>query len=196
MTEKFRTIVADPPWPYKRKWNNGANAAKNFSGRAGALPMPYEEMEVSEIAALPVASLVHSDGAHLYLWTTNKFLHDAFHVAEAWGFHYSQLLVWAKTPGGKGLGGAFAQTAEYILFCRDRLPITNERLNSVWFNWKRTSVHSRKPPESLDLVEQVSPGPYVELFARDARLGWERWGNEAGSTIELGAVAPLAEERS
>ena len=186
---KYRTIVADPPWPYGRRWANGSNPSKGFTGKGGPRPLPYPTMTLDEIAALPVSDLIHGDGAHLYLWTTNRFLPDTFRIVEAWGFTYSQMLVWAKTPAGKGPGGAFAQNAEYAIFARAGLPITNDRVESVWFNWKRTSVHSRKPPAFLDLVEQVSPGPYVELFSRETapRFGWDYWGDQSLGTAEMAA---------
>jgi N6-adenosine-specific RNA methylase IME4 len=184
---QYRTIVADPPWRYNRKWNNGANAAKSFAGRGGALPMPYSEMTLAQIAALPVASLADPEGAHLYLWTTNKYLGDAFGVVKAWGFTCGQVLVWAKTPGGNALGDAFTSTTEFILFCRRGKIRPLRRINSTWFNWNRTSIHSRKPEAFQDLVEQVSPGPYLELFARRKRLNWDSWGNEVESDIALGA---------
>lgn len=187
---KYCTIVADPPWPYNRKWANNANPYARFAG-GEPLPLPYAAMSLAEIADLPIRSLMHEDGAHLYLWTTNRFLPDSFGILKAWGFAYSQLLVWCKTPRGKGPGGAFAQNAEFVLFARDRLPITNERVESVWFNWKRTSEHSKKPDAFLDLVESVSPGPYLELFARRNRLGWDTWGSEALEHIEMEAVSGL-----
>lgn len=186
MIGRYRTIVADPPWRYNRKWNNGANAGKSFSGAAGPLAMPYPEMTIAQIAALPVASLAAPD-CHLYLWTTNKYLREAFAVVDAWGFRFGQLLVWAKTPAGKGLGDAFTPTAEYILFCRRGTLRPRCRVASTWFNWKRTGVHSRKPEAFQDLVEQVSLGPYLELFARRPRLGWDVWGNEVESRIEMAA---------
>lgn len=176
----FRCIVADPPWPYG-KFNNGANDRKSFSG-GGALPLPYKAMTVQEIAALPVSGMA-DENAHLYLWTTSRYLPDAFAVMKAWGFRYSQTLVWAKTPGGLGLGGAFAPTTEFVLFGRrGKLPATR-RVNSTWWNWKRQNKHSRKPEEFQNMVESVSPGPYLELFARRKRPGWAVWGNEVESDI-------------
>lgn len=56
-----------------------------------------------------------------------------------------------------------------------RLPHTIERVDRNWWLWSR-SAHSVKPAAFMDLVEQVSPGPYVELFARQSRLGWDSWG--------------------
>jgi N6-adenosine-specific RNA methylase IME4 len=190
---KYHCIVCDPPWRYNRKWNNGASASsragfkkQSAASSKGTLAMPYPEMTTAQIAALPVADLAAAD-AHLYLWATNKFLHDAFHVAEAWGFRFGQLLVWAKTPAGKGLGDAFTPTAEFVLFCRRGTLRPRCRIDSTWFNWKRTLVHSKKPEHFLDMVEQVSPGPYLELFSRRHRLGWSVWGNEVESTIALAA---------
>jgi N6-adenosine-specific RNA methylase IME4 len=174
---KYRTIVADPPWAYDEGWPVGPEG-RRAAERAGVEPwartsLDYPSLSVPEIMALPVGQWAEAD-AHLYLWTTNRYLFDARAVAEAWGFRYSQLLVWAKTPMGKGPGGAFAQNAEYVLFCRrGRLPY-REKQDSVWFNWRRMGkAHSRKPEAFIDLVEQVSPGPYLEMFARRARFGWD-----------------------
>lgn len=55
------------------------------------------------------------------------------------------------------------------------VPSELEKIDTTWFGWPRTA-HSEKPPAFLDLVERVSPGPYVELFARAPRLGWDSWG--------------------
>lgn len=56
-----------------------------------------------------------------------------------------------------------------------RDPRILERVDRNWWEWPR-GPHSVKPPAFLDIVEQVSPGPYVELFARSPRLGWDSWG--------------------
>ena len=182
---RYRTIVADPPWAYPEGWPV-ARIPTGAIHDCRRTPLKYVSMTVSDIAALPVADLA-ADDAHLYLWTTNRYLRDAYEVVEAWGFRFAQLLVWAKTPMGKGPGGAFAQNAEYILFCRrGNLPHLN-KIESVWFNWRRTAKHSVKPDAMLDLVEQVSPAPRLELFARRARFGWDYWGNESLGTVELTA---------
>jgi N6-adenosine-specific RNA methylase IME4 len=183
----YSTIVADPPWPYRGTWGGSRipRGAVHDGRRRPATP--YRTMEVHAIAALPIADLA-ADASHLWLWTTNRFLFDAKAVAEAWGFRYAQLLVWAKTPMGKGPGGAFAQNAEYILFCRRGVLPHREKLDSVWFNWPRTAKHSRKPDAMQELVERVSPGPYLELFARRRRPGWHAWGNEVECDLELAAA--------
>jgi N6-adenosine-specific RNA methylase IME4 len=56
-----------------------------------------------------------------------------------------------------------------------REPQKRNRVDSSWWCWSR-GPHSVKPAGFLDIVEQVSPGPYVELFARQPRLGWDSWG--------------------
>jgi N6-adenosine-specific RNA methylase IME4 len=181
---RYRTIVADPPWHYDSWPTSPARIPKGaqFDGRR--TPIKYATMTVREIAALPVNDLAES-GCHVYLWTTNKYLRDGFDVLKAWGARYSQLLVWAKTPMGKGPGGAFAQNAEFILFGRIGSLAHMEKQESVWFNWPRTAVHSKKPDAFLDLVERVSPAPRLELFARRQRLGWDTWGDEALNHVEM-----------
>lgn len=184
----YSTIVIDPPWPQK---GAGALVGKEgFGDATGASKiMPYSTMTVAEIAALDIPGLA-SASAHLYLWTTNGFLHDAFHLLERWGFKYSTTLVWAKAPMGGGLGGAHGISTEFVLYARRGRPVTRSRGGSTWYQWKRPydsrgkPLHSAKPDELIDLVEQISTGPYCELFARRQRLGWDSWGHgyESGAT--------------
>jgi N6-adenosine-specific RNA methylase IME4 len=136
-------------------------------------------MTLDAIKTLDVESLAEPD-AHLYLWVPNAYLEHAPDVARAWGFRPSQTLVWCKTPRGIGLGGAFTNTAEFVLFARRGTLPALSRIDTSWFHWTRPhNAHSAKPEAFLDLVEAVSPGPYVELFARRNRLGWDTWGDEA-----------------
>jgi len=212
MGQRFRTIVADPPWQHASGGPRTAGAGQKAWRANGGQAAPYSLLSVDQIAALPVANLAEDD-AHLYLWTTNRFLRDAFEVAEAWGFRFSTVLTWCKTPMGLGPGGAYAITTEYLLFARRGKLAPLRRYDTSWFHFKRPHrggskrtgrggpIHSAKPDGFFEVIEQVSPGPYVELFARRSRLGWERWGDEADSTIELPVAAlssiPIeGEERS
>lgn len=74
-------------------------------------------MTLEEISALPVASLAPNH-AHLYLWTTNRYLRFSYGVAEAWGFKPSQTLVWCKKPRGIGPGGTFSNSTEFVIYAR------------------------------------------------------------------------------
>ena len=144
-------------------------------------------MTVEQIAALPVADLAEPD-AHLYLWTTQRYLLPAHNVALAWRFQPMKVLVWCKPPTGFAMGGTYGNACEFILFCRRGSLAASERVPRDWWEWPRTA-HSAKPEAFLDMVERVSPGPYVELFARRDRLGWDTWGNESLGTATLGEAA-------
>jgi N6-adenosine-specific RNA methylase IME4 len=191
----YATIVADPPWKVSAGRTIGAYEVRDGKQLFGvrnnaARKLAYPSMSVEQIKALQVEAIAALD-AHLYLWTVNRYLDEAFDVARAWGFKFSTLLTWAKNPMGGGLGGdAFGISTEYCLFCRRGSLSAKERIGTTWFNWKRPYKngypnHSAKPREFVDLVERVSPGPYVELFAREKRDGWHSWGNEVESDVAL-----------
>lgn len=184
---KYRTIVADPPWdmPVSGRWSGQGGNWAGYNGRTTRLP--YDVMPVSDIAALPVPELAEDD-AHLYLWVVNRYVEYAYRIAREWGFQPGQLLTWCKSPMGIGMGGAFTQTTEHVLFCRRGRLAPEQRVDSTWWQWKR-GAHSSKPEAFLDMVEQVSPGPYLELFARRNRLGWDTWGNESLEHISLGEAS-------
>jgi N6-adenosine-specific RNA methylase IME4 len=195
---RYRTIVADPPWHYA---STGVTPGAGFGtrGQLDKVALPYPTMTVDDIKALPVASIAERD-AHLYLWTTQAYLRDSFDVAEAWGFKVSATLAWCKRPTGLKLGGAFPASLEFVQFCRRGSLPTIGKADKRWWEWPRqgTSVargqtrghtHSAKPEAFLDIVEQVSPGPYVELFARRARFGWDYWGDQSLGTAEMGEAA-------
>ena len=177
----FRTIVADPPWKYG-KWGKASEKAFLVSGICEEtnkeIPMPYPTMSVDEICALKVGELA-ADDCDLYLWTTQKYLPDAFKVLAAWGFKYCQTLTWCKTPRGTGQGGLFCPTTEFLILGRKGKMPKKPRIDSTWWNVKRPhNSHSTKPEFFQDLIETVSDGPRLELFARRPRDGWTVWGNE------------------
>lgn len=267
---RYRTIVADPPWDH----SDGTGVDVRNGGEVTHLP--YSTLSLDAIAGLPVKDLSDNVGgdAHLYLWTTSRYLPDAYGIARGWGFHYRATLVWCKPSRGWSTGGTFQNNVEFALFCKrpgmtlrpDALPVTEfladvaeargitradvdafmgtsdmggwwlsrlphrcavptnqqwerlrlllgfgadmdeqvRRLNAQkgteradapqmaqtrWFAWNRCE-HSAKPEAFLDLVEQVSPGPYLELFARRQRLGWDTWGDEALEHVALNVVRP------
>ena len=178
---RYRAIVADPPWEYDR---TGLSFEDAESGRFVGHGLPYPSMSLSEIAALPVESLAAAD-SHLYLWTTQRYLWDARDITRYWGFRVAKVLVWCKPPHGFSMGGTFGNALEFVLFCRRGTLAAKTRVPRDWWEWSR-GAHSAKPEAFLDLVESVSPGPYLELFARRKRLGWDTWGNEALEHVELG----------
>ena len=165
---RYRTIVADPPWPYE-----------NESWGVGAVGDEYHTMTFEDICALPVTDWVERD-AHLYLWVTNAKLldYDYAQLVKAWGFSYKTLLPWHKTAC-LGIGHYYRGETEHVLFCtRGRAPIEPARRERNLFQAPR-GRHSTKPDAFFDMVERVSPGPYLEMFSRRARFGWQTWGNES-----------------
>lgn len=158
---KFGTIYADPPWLYGNQ------------GTRGATGDHYPGMTVEEIAALPVPSIV-ADNAHLHLWTTNAFLFDAKAIIEAWGFEYKSCFVWVKPQ--MGMGNYWRVSHEFCLLgVRGTAPF-GSRSEMSWAQWPR-GRHSAKPGRMYELIEKVSPGPFLEMFARERREKWSSWGN-------------------
>lgn len=195
---RYRTIV-DPPWPYK-------DVVAGSDGRSGGAALvgtikkdgtpsktvtsDYGAMSIAEICALrPPAA----DAAHLYLWTTNAFMCEAHEVARAWGFAPKTIVTWVKVhqddpckPSMK-TGYYFRGATEHIVFAvRGSMRLQLLNLPTV-FLWPRLP-HSVKPDASFDLIESASPGPYLEMFSRRARMGWDTWGNESLGHIEMGAA--------
>lgn len=189
---RYRTIVADPPWP--GKWEvgerNGGNG-KRYKGK----PLAYPLMTLEEIYALPVREWAEDD-AHLYLWIPDRLLIEgvAQRVMDAWGFTAGRIIVWwAKRNPGLGRFPRAAHEA-VVLGTRGQLPYSDTVANTASVqDWPQPyanggKLHSAKPDAMLDLVEQASPGPYLEMFARRARLGdWHYYGNESLETAEVAA---------
>lgn len=176
----FATILVDPPWPLQ-------------SGEKH-----YRTMSLTRIKALPVGTLAARD-AHLWLWTTNALLRTAYEVAEAWGFTVRSPLTWVKFR--LGLGGRYQlrNATEQLLFCtRGRAPL-GSRSQPTWFN-APVQEHSRKPAEQFAIIERVSPGPYLELFARrrpESNQPWAVWGDQVDSDIRIpGFAVPRYSERA
>lgn len=189
---KYRTIVADPPWPYPGGFKHSIATGRDHRWQPGTLEryeLPYESMSLDEIKALPVGRLADPDGSRLFLWTTNAYLRDAFDVMAAWGFRYGQTLVWHKVNAAPWAKSVAPNSADFILVGAKGKPGRNGKLVSAVIAHGVPKEHSRKPEVFLDLIEQVSPGPYVELFARRHRLGWDVWGNQSANTASLEPTA-------
>ena len=176
--KKYQTIYADPPWKYGI-WGKGSDNAK-VSGRARGIdiPIPYPTMSVDEICRMPV-SLLADTNCELYLWTTQKYLRDAFKVIVSWKFKYCQTITWCKKPRGLGQGGVYCPTTEFLLLARKGKMPKVRRIDSTWFLTKRPhNHHSKKPDFFRELIEKVTNEPRIELFARQETEGWDVWGNE------------------
>ena len=180
--KKYKTIVIDPPWQYGVWGKASIPRSKNHIPKDE--PMHYDTMTIDEIKALPLIKYADSD-CELYLWTTQKYLPIAFEVLKEWGWKYCQTLTWCKKPMGTGQGGVFCPTTEFLILGRlGKMPKV-KRIDSTWWEIKRTMKHSQKPEFFQDMIETVSEPPRLEIFARRKREGWDVFGNEVESDIEL-----------
>jgi len=171
----YSTILADPPWQFQNRTGKMAPEHKRL--------LRYPTMELKEILELPVSKLAAAK-SHLYLWVPNALLQEGLRVMEAWGFTYKSNLVWFKIrkdggPDGRGVGFYFRNVTELVLFgVRGSMRTLQPGRTQVNLLATRKREHSRKPDELYDIIESCSPGPYLELFARFRRPGWDQWGNE------------------
>lgn len=173
----FQTVLADPPWRFINRTGKVAPEHRRLAR--------YETMTTDDICGLPVKELT-VEPAHLYLWVPNALLPDGLRVMQAWGFEYKSNIIWHKIrkdggSDGRGVGFYFRNVTEILLFgtrgknARTHAPARSQ-VNMIQ---TRKREHSRKPDEQYELIEQCSPGPFLELFARGTRPGWIYWGNQA-----------------
>jgi len=180
--KKYRTIYADPPWQFQNRTGKVAPEHKRLRR--------YETMSLQEIKQLPVSEAA-DEKSHLYLWVPNALLPEGLEVMRAWGFAYKTNIIWEKVrgdgqPDGRGVGFYFRNVTEVLLFGirgngNRTLQAGRSQVNLVRA-MKRE--HSRKPDEMISIIEACSPAPYLELFARGDRPGWDMWGNQATSDYE------------
>lgn len=188
----YTTIYADPPWRFMNRTGKVAPEHQRL--------LRYPTMTHEEILELPVNQLAAAQ-SHLYLWVPNALIAEGLEVMKHWGFTYKTNLVWYKTridggPDGRGVGFYFRNVTELVLFgTRGGLRTLSPGRTQVNVVPKRKREHSRKPDEFYDLIEECSPGPYLELFARHSRPGWSQWGNEEAEGVSQRSVPDDAASR-
>jgi N6-adenosine-specific RNA methylase IME4 len=178
LSATFGTILIDPPWRFQNRTGKMAPEHRRLHR--------YRTMSFDEIAQLPVGDLA-AQRSHLYLWTPNALLPEAIGIMKAWGFKYKTNIVWYKVrkdggPDGRGVGFYYRNVTELVLFgVKGGLRTLAPARRQVNILISRKQEHSRKPNELYQVIERCSPGPYLELFARESALGWTQWGDEIES---------------
>jgi len=175
--KKYNIIYADPPWPIK---------IISRKVRPKQLDMPYNVMSFRDICELPVKNICNIDECHLFLWTTQKWLPKAFEVVDNWGFKYNCAITWDKTYGFTPF--SFMWSTEFLLY---------GQLKNKWkkppgigkfktcFQHKPEG-HSKKPDLFRKIIVAFCGSlPRIELFARQKTEGWDVWGDEVESDINL-----------
>lgn len=169
MVRRFRAVVADPPWPFlDSNPGPGRGAAKH-----------YALMSLTDIMLFRLPKI--ADDALLFLWRVSCMQPEAIAVCRAWGFEPYGEMVWRKltTRGNPvmGMGRVTRNGHESVLIGRRGKPrIKNHDVRSIFE--AKTGKHSEKPDTFYELVERLSAGPYLELFARRERDGWTTLGDE------------------
>jgi len=168
--DPIRTVVADPPWLPRLHRNTAGRREGKYRGGP---QRHYATLEVDEIAGLQPET---ANKAHLWIWVLSQHIDWGYTVARAWGFEPQQMITWTKPLGL----GQFQCSTEHALVCRKGGPAANSfgKTGGTHFAWRAPRRHSAKPAAFFDLVERVSPAPYLEMFARETRLGWLSWGDE------------------
>lgn len=197
MTTGYGVILADPPWKYGGTDQFQPEGEDNFR----AVRMRYPTMATAAICALPIADLA-ADDAVLLLWATAPLLRDAFAVIDAWGFGYITKMPWIKLEGdpARTLWGEWAYRPQYgtgfwgrgcaedVLICRRGKPKPPPAAAASVLLLSENFGHSRKPENLYEYAEHF-PGPYLELFARRPREGWDVFGNQVAGSVDLATTA-------
>ena len=182
--KKYNIIYADPPWSYKDKRDKHPRMC-------GGATSHYNTMSLEQIKALPIKDLA-ADNCMLFLWVTFPNLQEGLDVIKAWGFTYKTLgFSWIKTNknNGKpffGIGYYTKSNCEVCLIGVKGKPIkVSNSVSSVIISPRQE--HSKKPDQIRDkIVELCGDVHRIELFARQKTEGWDVWGNEVESDINLG----------
>ena len=172
LKQRYKVIYADPPWYFK-----------SFSkkGEARSATRHYNCMSVDDICNIDV-NRVADDNSVLLMWVTDPYLLDAFKVMESWGFNYKTVgFTWVKTNKSKGyftgMGYWTRSNPEMCLLGTKGKPKRLDMsVKQLVVSQRRE--HSRKPDEVYNRIEKMLEGPYLEMFARNTRQGWDNFGNE------------------
>jgi len=184
----YATFVVDPPWPYNIRGPASSKEHRpNSHGAATSSRERYGAMTIEELKNMRIEDHA-TENAHMYLWATNSFLVEAHELMEAWGFAYKTTITWGKvkadgTPSMK-TGFYFRGATEHCLFgVRGKLKLAGPAEPTLILT--KRLPHSVKPSEFYEMVERQSPSPRLDVFSRCDRDGWDAFGNEVDSDVEL-----------
>jgi N6-adenosine-specific RNA methylase IME4 len=187
LNKQYATILIDPPWRF-------TNRTGKVAPEHGRLHR-YATLDFKQIEALPISSLALPQ-SHLYMWCPNALLLEGLNIMKAWGFTYKTNIVWYKVrkdggPDGRGVGFYFRNVTELLLFgIKGQLRTLKPGRTQVNIMLTRKREHSRKPDEVYKVIESCSPGPYMELFARQTVPNWDNWGDEVDTYEKTKPIYP------
>jgi len=191
---KYGAILADPPWSFKPWSDKGKSRAPDAMVRQkGLAERHYKTMPLHEIRELPVGDWA-ADDCCLFMWAVDCMLPEALEMGAEWGFKFKTVaFTWTKlklkeNENGRhhiGLGyWTRGNPEQCLLFTRGKPKRKSASVRQLIEAQRRE--HSRKPDESRDRIQRLVDGPYLEMFARQTKAGWNSWGNE---TEKFGGAA-------
>lgn len=185
----FGVIYADYPWPYDN--------SDQHDGSRGHLTYPPMKMDDILAHAREAAKRAAKD-AIVALWTTNLHLANgnAARLVEAYGATPHTIVTWPKPRAGVGTWPR-GQTEHLVIASIGEPVHTLNEITTLLPSWQpeRPREHSSKPKEVAELLVKHCAGPFLELFARAERDGWECWGAEVEKFSKEASVLPRAEVR-
>ncbi len=164
----YNAIYVDPPWDIgsiilDEKWTS-------------PIEDKYQTLSLDEIKSIEVENICTAD-CSLFLWTTQSFLVKSFNVIRSWGFKYHCCITWDKGSGWTQNG--FHWRTEFCLYAYKGLINIEQKGKAIpTIITEPSREHSKKPDLMYELIENNTPEPRIELFARHKRPGWDVWGNE------------------
>lgn len=196
---RYGVILSDPPWHFDNWGRSGSH-----KGAAAKYPC----VKLCDLKRIPVADVAEKDCV-LFMWATFPMLPEAHELLSAWGFKHKTGFAWhKKTKHGKsafGTGYVLRSAAEVLLVgTRGKPKPLNRSTRNVIETVEDADncieamvrEHSRKPDVQYEIIENLFPGPYLEMFARQRWSdNWDAWGNqtekftpERATTDELAAL--------
>jgi len=177
----YKAILADPPWQFE---------TYSEKGRQKSTDNHYHSISLDRLKDIELKRLCAKD-CILFLWVVDHSLEVGLQLMEAWGFTYKTVgFTWVKTTRKNkpeetpekwhfGLGYWTRANPEMCLLGTIGKPKRKAK-NVRQLMVAPVREHSRKPDDIYKRIESLVDGPYLELFSRTNRPGWDSIGTQKG----------------
>ncbi len=181
-SNKYQIIYADPPWDYKGQKQHNGSGGKD----TGSASSHYSTMKLPDLKQLPISQIADPSGCLLFMWSTNPHLDQAIDLMKSWGFSWATVgFVWDKQKVNPGFY-TMSQCELCLIGKLGKIPKPRGARNIRQMVSVMRGKHSAKPDEVRYRIECMFPDQNkIELFARDSYVGWDSWGNECPTSVQL-----------
>ena len=179
--KKYQVIYADPPWDYKGQKQHGGKGTPDTGGAISH----YSTLKLEQLQKLSVPSIA-DENSLLFLWSTSPHLDQSIELIKAWGFKWATIgFVWDKQKVNPGFY-TMSQCELCLIGKKGKIPQPRGFRNIRQFISEERRKHSQKPDEVRYRIQRMFPSQNkIELFARQRSIGWDVWGNEIISDVQL-----------